>query len=135
MAFFAGVRVKELTIQKCSTTIKFKWLTQNPFHSMYFACQAMAAEMSTALLILNGVYKSSPAVSMLIVENKALYYKKATGKITFTCADVNHISEIISKTKQTGECITIELKSIGIDETGDTVAEFTFLWSLKAKVK
>ena len=135
MAYIAGVRVKELTNEKAITTIKFGWLTQNPFRSMYFACQAMAAEMSTGLLVMNATYNSSPAISMLIVKNQAVYLKKATGKITFTCNDGNHIDELIAKTKQTEEGVTADLKSIGVDELGDTVAEFIFTWSLKAKNK
>ena len=135
MAFVAGVRVKELSNDKAITIIKFGWLTQNPFRSMYFACQAMAAEMSTGLLVMNATYNSSPAISMLIIKNQAVYFKKAVGKITFTCNDGNHIDELIAKTKQTGEGITADLKSIGIDESGDTIAEFIFTWSLKAKSK
>jgi hypothetical protein len=133
MGFIAGIRVKELSDSKAITTIRFKWLTQNPFRSMYFACQAMAAEMSTGLLVLNCIYGSSPAVSMLIVKNEAVYFKKAVGKITFTCEDGKKIEEIIARTKSTGEGITTDLKSIGIDESGDTVAEFIFTWSVKAK--
>ena len=135
MGFIAGVRVKELSDEKAIATVKFGWLTQNPFRSMYFACQAMAAEMTTGLLVMNGIYNSKPAVSMLIVKNQATYYKKATGKITFTCSDGNHVKEIIEKVKQSGEGITADLKSIGVDESGDTVAEFIFTWSLKAKSK
>lgn len=133
MAFIAGVRVKELSADKAITTIKFGWLTQNPFRSMYFACQAMAAEMSTGLLVMNAIYNSSPAVSMLIIQNKARFLKKAVGKITFTCADGNHIKEIITKVKQGGEGVTTDLIAVGKDESGDIVAEFTFTWSLKAK--
>lgn len=133
MAYIAGIRVKELSNERAITKIKFGWLTQNPFRSMYFACQAMAAEMSTGLLVMNAIYNSTPAVSMLIVQNKATYFKKAVGKITFICNDGNHISEIIAKVKKGGEGITTDLKSIGIDEQGDTVAEFIFTWSLKAK--
>lgn len=135
MAFIAGVRVKQLETDKAITTVKFGWLTQNPFRSMYFACQAMAAEMSTGLLVMNAVYDSTPPVSMLIVKNQAVYHKKAIGKITFTCYDGNHIEQIIAKVKASGEGITTDLKSIGVDEAGDTVAEFIFTWSLKAKAK
>ena len=135
MAYIAGIRVKELSDEKAITKVKFGWLTQNPFRSMYFACQAMAAEMSTGLLVMNAIYNSTPAISMLIVQNKATYFKKAIGKITFTCNDGNHITEIIAKVKQGGEGITTDLKSIGTDEKGDIVAEFVFTWSLKAKNK
>ena len=133
MAYIAGIRVKGLSDSKAITTVKFGWLTQNPFRSMYFACQAMAAEMSTGLLVLNAIYNSPPSISMLIVQNKATYFKKAIGKITFTCNDGNHITEIIAKVKQGEEGITTDLKSVGVDEQGDIVAEFIFTWSLKAK--
>ncbi len=135
MAFIARIKVKELTNEKAITTVTFGWLTQNPFRSMYFACEAMAAEMSTGLLILNSIYQSSPSVSMLIVENKAVYFKKALGKITFTCYDGNHVAEMILKTKQTGEAVTADIKSVGTDESGDKVAEFVFTWSIKVKSK
>src|ERR1043165_7481237 len=87
MAFIAGIRVTELSDERAVTTIRHKWLNQNPFRSMYLACQSMAAEMSTGLLVLNYIYGSSPAVSMLIVRNEAQYFKKAVGKITFTCQE------------------------------------------------
>ena len=133
MAFIAGIKVKELTSEKAITTVKYGWLTQNPFRSMYFACEAMAAELSTGLLVKNSIYQSSPPISMLIIENRAVFYKKATGKITFSCNDGEIISEMISKTKQTGEPGSAAIKSVGKDESGDTVAEFVFTWSVKMK--
>jgi len=133
MAFIAGIRVKELTGEKAITSVKFGWLTQNPFRSMYFACEAMAAEMSTGLLLMNGTYNSSPPVSMLVRENKAVFYKKAVGRITFTCNDGKIVEETIAKAKQSGESATVDLKSLGTDAIGDKVAEFTFTWSVKVK--
>ncbi len=133
MAYIAGVRVKSLTDEKSTVTIKYKWLTQNPFKSMYFACQAMAAEMSTGLLVMNYTYKSEPAFSMLIIKNEAEYYKKAVGKITFTCEDGNKIKELINQLQKSNEGVSVELISNGFDEKGDKVSQFKFVWSLKAK--
>src|ERR1035437_6503294 len=133
LAFIAGIRVNELSAENAITTVKFSWLTQNPFRSMYFACLAMAAEMSTGLLVINGVYNSNPAISMLIVKNHATYNKKAIGKITFICADGNLVSEAVTKAKTSGESVEINTTSIGKDEAGDIVAEFIFTWSMKAK--
>lgn len=135
MAFIAGVRVKKLDNKAAITTIKYGWLTQNPFRSMYFACQAMAAEMSTGLLVLNYVYGSQPPISMLIVKNQAQYFKKAIGKVTFTCESGNEINQIISQTIKTGEGYIIDLKSVGKDESGEIVSEFIFTWSIRAKTK
>ncbi|MBA3971179.1 MAG: DUF4442 domain-containing protein [Bacteroidetes bacterium] len=133
MAFIAGVRVEELSDSKATTVIKFGWLTQNPFRSMYFACQAMAAEMSTGLLVMNHTFNSSPSISMLIVKNQAVYFKKAVGKIVFTCNEGVVVQAMIAKAKSNVEGVTQDLKSIGIDESGDIVSEFIFTWSVKAK--
>ncbi len=133
MAFIAGIKVKELTDKGASTTVKYGWVNQNPFKSMYFAVLAMAAEMSTGILLIDGTYNSKPAISMLIVKNSASYHKKAVGKITFTCLDGDLIADSIKKAKESGEGILVETKTIGKDESGDIVAEFTFTWSMKAK--
>jgi hypothetical protein len=135
MAFFAGIKVQRLNNREAVTLVKYGWLTQNPFRSMYFACQAMAAEMSTGLLVMNGIYGSTPGISMLIIKNEAGYFKKATGLITFICDEGEQIAAAILKAKETGEGVTIPLRSVGKDESGETVSEFIFTWSLKAKIK
>ncbi|MEO6903924.1 MAG: DUF4442 domain-containing protein [Bacteroidia bacterium] len=135
LAFIAGIAVTNLTNEQSITTVNYKWLTQNPFQSMYFACLAMAAEMSTGLLLLNGIYKSQPTISMLIVKNEAAYFKKAIGKIKFTCNDGLRVLETIKKAKESSESFVIDLTATGIDEVGDVVATFVFTWSLKAKAK
>lgn len=133
LAYIAGLKAEKLDAEKAVITVKFRWITQNPFRSMYFAVMAMAAEMSTGLLVMNEIFESKPAMSMLIIGNQASYHKKAVGNIKFTCQDGNHISQIIQKVKQSAEACVVELKSIGIDESGDKVAEFIFTWSVKAK--
>ena len=133
MAFIAGIKVKELNPEHAITSVKYKWITQNPFRSMYFACMGMAAEMSTGLLILNEIYQSTPSISMLIISNQATYHKKAVGNITFTCADGKNVSQIITKAKQSQEAYVLDLKSVGKDESGEKVAEFIFSWSVKVK--
>src|ERR687898_257461 len=82
-AFFAGVRVLKADEEKCSVKVPYKWFSQNPFRSTYFACLSMAAEMSTGVLAMAHTYKSNPAVSMLVVGLEANYFKKATGLTTF----------------------------------------------------
>ncbi len=132
-AFFSGVRVKEIDEEKCVTSVPFKWLTQNPFRSTYFASLAMAAEMSTGTLALSNVYKRNPAVSMLLTKMEANYYKKATGTILFTCEQGKEISSIVDEAVATGEGKTIVVNSVGKNKSGETVAAFLFTWSFKSK--
>ena len=133
MAWLAGLRVQFISDEQAQVTILYKYLNKNPFHSIYFASLSMAAELSTGLLVMMQTYKSEPAVSMLVMNVEGDFTKKAIGKITFTCINGLQIKQAAAKTKATGEGVTIVATSLGQDEAGDTVAEFRFTWSLKAR--
>jgi hypothetical protein len=133
-AFFSGVRVKNLDEEKCSVMVPYKWFSQNPFRSTYFACLAMAAEMSTGTLGLMHIYKRNPAVSMLVIKLEANYFKKAVGVTIFTCNAGKEIRQTIENAIANGEAQTITAKSVGINEAGENVAEFFITWSFKKKL-
>ncbi len=133
-AFFSGVRVRELNEEKCITSVPYKWLTQNPFRSAYFASLAMAAEMSTGVIAFSNVYKRKPTVSMLVIKMEATYFKKAIERIYFTCEQGNEITSAIDEAVATGEGKSIVAKSTGRNKSGEIVAEFLFTWSFKAKL-
>jgi len=132
-AFWSGVRVKSISEQKCVATVKHRWFNQNPFKSMYFAVQAMAAELTTGSLVMIQIRKSGKNISMLVANNKGSFSKKATGRLTFTCNDGNAIAAAIQKAIETKEGQTIWMQSIGVDESGDQVSEFHFEWTVKIK--
>jgi hypothetical protein len=132
-AFFSGVRVREIDEQHCVVTVPYKWFSQNPFRSTYFACLAMAAEMSTGSLAMAHVYNRKPAVSMLVVKFEASYFKKATSRTRFECKDGAMLLNAIEKAIATGEAQTCVTTSIGTNQQGDKVAECLITWSFKAK--
>jgi predicted RNA-binding protein YlxR (DUF448 family) len=100
---------------------------------MYFAVQAMAAELTTGALVIAKIQQSGKKISMLVANNKGNYTKKATGRITFVCKDGHLIDEAIQKTIATGEGQTFWMKSIGTDEKGVQVSEMDFEWSVRLK--
>jgi len=132
-AYFSGVRVREIDENKCRVTIPFKWLTQNPFRSTYFASLSMAAEMSTGALALAHIYKRNPPVSMLVVKVESEYFKKAADKTSFICEDGALIKQAIEDSIATGEGKIVRVKSVGRNKAGEVVAEFYITWSFKAK--
>ncbi len=132
-AFFSGVRVQYADEEKCTVTVPFKWFSQNPFKSIYFACLSMAAEMTTGVLGLAHIHKRKPAVSMLVVNIRGDFMKKATGITRFTCNDGAAIKQAVETAIATGEGKTITAKSTGLNEQGETVAVFEVTWSFKAK--
>jgi hypothetical protein len=133
-AFWSGVRVKQISSENCKVTVKHSWFNQNPFKSMYFAVQAMAAEFTTGALVMFHIKSSGKNISMLVAQNKAVFTKKATGKITFTCNQGKEIAECIEDAIRTNEGQTIWLKSIGINENGEQVSEMQFQWTIKSRV-
>jgi len=132
-AWICGVRVQKIDNQHCETSVKHRWINQNPFNSMYFAVQAMAAELSTGALVIGHIQESGRKISMLVAQNKAAFTKKATGKISFACNDGKLISEAIEKTIATGEGQTCWMKSVGTNEEGIEVSVFDFEWTVKLK--
>ena len=132
-AFWCGIRAKSFSEEICQSTVKHRWFNQNPFNSIYFAVQAMAAEFTTGVLVMYQVKKSGGNISMLVASNKATFTKKALGRITFECNQGNLIKDIIQKAIETNEGQTIWLTSIGTDEKGDQVSEMQFEWSIKLK--
>ncbi|RDI11195.1 DUF4442 domain-containing protein [Flavobacterium sp. AG291] len=132
-AYWSGVRVKAISASSCVATVKHRWFNQNPFNSMYFAVQAMAAELTTGALVMYHIKKSGKKISMLVANNKGNFTKKARGRITFTCNDGNLIEDAICKAIDTGEGQTFWMTSLGKDEAGDQVSFMEFEWSIKVK--
>ncbi|MEZ4796712.1 MAG: DUF4442 domain-containing protein [Flavobacteriaceae bacterium] len=131
--YLTGIRVKTITDEACIVTVKHKWINQNPFKSMFWAVQGMAAELTTGALVMDKIQQSDKNISMLVLNNKATFTKKATGRITFTCYQGLEVNKAIAKTIETGEGQTIWLKSVGVNSEGIQVSEFNFEWTLKVK--
>ena len=132
-AYFTGVRVKSISESTCITSVKHKWINQNPFKSIFWAVQGMAAELSTGALVMAKIRESNKNISMLVANNRATFSKKARGRIEFTCIEGALINQAIEKTIATGEGQTIWMKSEGKDTAGDKVSTFEFEWTLKLK--
>ena len=132
-AWLCGVRVKEIEGDYCVTGVAHRWINQNPFNSLYFAVQAMAAELSTGALVMSAIREEEKSISMLVAQNKAKFTKKATGKIRFICNDGQLISSAIEEALKTGEGQTFWMKSRGLNEAGKEVSEFEFQWTIKVK--
>lgn len=132
-AYFSGVRLVSISKEAAVVKIPYKWFSTNPFKSTYFACLAMAAEMSTGLLAMGSIYKRKPAISMLVVGLSGAFYKKATGVTYFTCNQGNLIESCIKKTIATGEAVSCECEALGKNEAGEPIALFKITWSFRVK--
>ena len=134
LAYIGGVRIKTLSEEQATVQITHKWMNQNPFKSMFWAAQGMAAEMSTGVLVMKAIEDSKENVSMLVTHQEANFCKKATGKIIFTCLGGNEISKAIKMSKINKQGQQVKLTAEGKNEDGVVVSKFYFEWSLKVKL-
>ena len=135
IAFLAGLRLVGLDDKKAEIRVKHRWINQNPFRSMYFAVQAMAAEISTGLMVFRKIEQSGKSISMLVTNQDAIFTKKATGWNYFRCEDGHLISDAIDRAVATKEGQTVWVTSKAKDSTGDEVSVFRFQWSIKERTK
>lgn len=130
-AIFWRLKIKTLTTEKCEVSIPFFWRSQNPFKSIYFAALAGAAELSTGALC-QFALAGKGQFSMLVVDFRAEYYKKANSKITFSCNQGAELFELIDSL-QIGATAQLTMISTGRNSSGETVAKFFVTWSFKRK--
>lgn len=132
-ALFSGVRVLELNDELCKVQVPYRWFSRNPFRSTYFACLAMAAEMSTGTLALMHIKGAVVPVSMLVLEMNAGFHKKATGKTVFTCKDGHLLYQAIEASIKQQAPQICTATAVGMSETGEKIATFQITWTFKAK--
>ncbi|MGB5227831.1 MAG: DUF4442 domain-containing protein [Eudoraea sp.] len=132
-AWWCGVRLRSCNEEKAVVSVRHKWFNQNPFKSMFWAVQGMAAELSTGIMVSSQIRERGESISMLVANNSANFSKKATGRITFTCKDGYKIKEALDQTIATGAGQTFWMKSVGINEDGIEVSTFNFEWTVKLR--
>lgn len=133
MAFLAGLRIVSYNSNQATVSLPYKYLTKNPFRSIYFACQAMAAEFSTAVLCLQELARHEADVSLIVVHVEGTFTQKAEGRVSFSCEDNGTLGRAISESIAMDEARTVTLNSIGKNSDNETVAEFTITWSFKPR--
>ena len=133
LGLFAGLRVDDLDENGCSVSLPYSWRSQNPFRSIYFAAQCMAAEMSTGALAMLAIKSSKRSVSMLVTDMKAEFIKKGTQRTSFRCDAGQDFFKAVSDTIADGEPRTIRAQVQGIMSDGSVISNFEFTWSVKAR--
>ena len=133
LIWFSGIKVNQFDRNSCSVKLPFTRRTQNPFRSVYFAAQCMAAELSTGLILMAETIETGKKCSMLVTDMKANFTKKADADIYFTCTPNDVTIDAIKTAIETNEPVKFNLKSEGKMTDGTVVANFEFEWSLKFK--
>ncbi len=130
LAFLAGVEINSFNADGITTSLRFRWINQNPFRSIYFAAMHMAAELATGLLLFQYMNKET-RFSMLLINTQASFTKKAIGKIYFRCLEGKNAEIFIQKILDSQEGDTIHLPVKAYNEKDEEIATFQYTWSCK----
>ncbi len=130
--FFWRVKLDHLDEEICTVSITFRRSTQNPFRSIYFAAQAGAGELSTGLLVQTHIMGKG-RWSMLVVKTEIEFFKKATGRIVFSCNEGTLVTESIARSLESREPQQFIMTSIGKNDEGTLVTKMKLTWSVKRK--
>ena len=133
MGLFSGIKLIQLDEAMSVSEVPFRWCNKNPFNSMYFAVQSMAAELSTAAPVMMVLKGTDADIALIIVDLKAEFVKKAQSAITFECVDYPGVVNAVSQLKHSGDTSTVTMKTIGRDVEYSEVAIFYFTWSFKRR--
>lgn len=129
---FWGVKIRFCNPFRAEVSIPFRWQTQNPFRSTYFAALCGAAELSTGVLGMIAI-ENRGRISMLITNLEANFIKKATGQTVFVCEEGDKIQQAVQAAIETKTAQQIKVTSVGSNEAGETIAVVTLTWSFKLK--
>ena len=133
LAAAAGLRLDRLDADGCAVSLPGGWRTRNPFGSMYFAAQSMAAEMSTgapAMMLAEG---ASASVSMLVREVRGVFTRRIVGPATFTFDGMAAMRAALDRAVASGESEMLVARSTGRTPEGEPSSEFEITWSFKRR--
>ena len=54
-AWWSGVRITRIEDKLIEVSVRHRWVNQNPFGSIFWAVQGMAAELSTAVFLMKTI--------------------------------------------------------------------------------
>ena len=103
LVYFSGIRISEINDDRVEASVRLRWINQNPFRSLFWAVQGMAAELTTGTLMMREIEEQNKPVSMLVIGTKASFSKKAKGRIRFSCEQAQDAKDLVQKAISSGE--------------------------------
>lgn len=132
-AWLCGVRLQSIDASKSQVSVTHRWINQNPFRSLYFAVQNMAAELSTGVLVMQAIQSQNQKMSMLVIEAHSEFFKKATGRIRFDCREGKSIDKMVKKSIKNNTSQVIKVAVNAYNTNDELVSQFSFTWSVRPK--
>jgi hypothetical protein len=130
----AGLRIDTIDASSCTVSLPGGWRTQNPFGSMYWAAQGMAAEMATGIHGYVLTQAAPSPVRMILAGCKGEFTRMCKGRGTFVFSQGEHVRAHIEQTLQSGASVNCDTEVLGYDPSGAEVSRWTFTWAFRARL-
>ena len=134
LAVFTGLRVEELTEARCVVSLPFGWRTQNPFRSMHWAAQGIAAELATALHASASIRAAPVPVRMILARSEAQFTRMCRGRARYVFEQVGAVREALERTLASGASVNVATHVTGYDPDGEVISTWVFEWSFRARL-
>jgi acyl-coenzyme A thioesterase PaaI-like protein len=136
MIWLTGASVVEATDRRCVIRIPYRWGNRNHLGSIYFGVLCIGADIAGGFLAMRQIRAGGGGVSLIFKDVKAEFLKRAEGEVRFTCEDGEAISELVKRTRESGERenTTVVVVATVPSKLGDEpVARFELTLSLKRR--
>ncbi len=131
-ALWWGLGIKQVTASASQIIIPYNWRTKNPFRSIYFAALAGAGELSTGVLA-NMARLGRGNISMLVLEQRAEFFKKASGTTIFSCTQGDEVRATVQRAIDTMKPQKITMTGTGCNADGELVCKIHITWTFKVR--
>jgi len=131
----AGLRVDSIDRTSCVVSLPGGWRTQNPFGSMYWAAQGMAAEMATGVQGYALTNAAPVPVRMILSGCEGKFSRMCKGRGRFVFDQGAQVEAAILATLESGATVNCATDVVGYDPSGEEVSRWVFTWSFRAKTK
>ena len=126
-------RIRALDLTYAESQLPFALTNRNPFGSMYFAAQLMAAEMSVGALMLLHNENHSQNFSPIVKHIDVLFQRGAYEPITFRCEEGVRVARLLERALRTGERVEDVFTVTGTTKKEGEMFKAHFTWSVRHK--
>ncbi|MFT6983906.1 MAG: acyl-coenzyme A thioesterase PaaI-like protein [Crocinitomicaceae bacterium] len=133
MVGFIRPRLLELNNDSAKIKIRLKRRTKNHLGSMYFGSLAVGADLAAGLHAFYYASQSTKRMSFAFKGVKAEFLMRAESHVTFVSNQGDLIKKTVESALSSGERVNQEIEVLAVDESGNEVAKFQMMVSIKFK--
>jgi acyl-coenzyme A thioesterase PaaI-like protein len=128
---FCSPKLLHIDADKIQLRIKLRRRTKNHLNSMYFGALAVGADVAGGLQAFYFAEQEGKKISFAFKGMNAQFLKRAETDVIFECTQGAKVKAALDKSIQTGERVNESVEVVALNTSGEAVATFEMIISLK----